>query len=348
MMKTSTQASSPPTSKVKRIVSKLRRHSHSPPPSASKSSSTSPLSSPNASTTSSTRRLPHIGCHLPHSQRQSRRGSATEEDERAHEVELWNTAYDALKRDTTSAGLVTAYESIIAHALPDALRPDHHGNTNGLPQEGERRFELMSMIATSGLSREVSAESKNDSGDDDAREILVDARATISRMLEKQASAGIAWAGICSLTPLLLDPLLRHKELRCGLVHLTDTIPHFMALPRTLHPASWSSPEDFQRIQPHVRQTLLDLYRRILEYEMNIVCAAASAWNMAARNVVDWQGWEAMDDAVRAKDHELMADVKRYGTDELKALLKERRASKPKGGGRGGSLSGSTDAGDGR
>lgn len=68
---------------------------------------------------------------------------------------------------------------------------------------------------------------------------------------------------------------------------------------------------------------------------MNIVCAAASAWNMAARNVVDWHGWKAMADAVREKDDELMSYVEKNGTDEAMALMEVQRKLAPEGGGRG-------------
>ncbi|KAL6352649.1 hypothetical protein LRP88_13118 [Fusarium phalaenopsidis] len=315
-MKTSTQTSPGhlgSTGKVKRIVGKIRRHTH--PPSVTSKSSVSAPSSTHASSISS-------NCPLRcHRNSQSRRGSAAE-DERARDIELWNAAYDALKKDARSNGLVLAYENIIGHELPEAHRPGHHGNPNELPMDGERRLELMSMIASSGLNREVSVTSKSDSGDDDAREILVEARST-----------------------LLLDPLLRHDDLRSGFVHLIATIPHYMSLARCTYPSSWTSSEDYERLQLQVRQTLLDLYRRILEYEMNIVCAAASAWNMAARNVVDWQGWRTMDDAVREKDVEVMGEMEKYGTDEARALMEERKKPVPEGGGRG-SMSSNTDAED--
>ncbi|KAI7768074.1 hypothetical protein LZL87_011050 [Fusarium oxysporum] len=330
-MKTASQPSAPhnATSKVKRLVGKIRRHSHPPSPEAS---SASPSSSANPSRESSSCPIPHIG---KHSQRQSRRGSASEEEERAHDLELWNAAYDVLKRDGTSSGLVLAYESIISHELPDTLRPGHNGNGNGLPTESERRAELMMMIAKSGLNREVKETSQTDSGDVEARENLIHTRSTIASLLDDQPSAAVAWAGFCSLTPLLLEPLLRHEDIRQGFVHIAHTIPHYMTLHRVLHPSSWTSLPEFQRQQPQVHQTLLTLYRRILEYEMNIVCAAASAWNMAARNVVDWHGWKAMADAVRDMDAELMGYVEKNGTDEVRALMEVQRKLEPEGGGRG-------------
>ncbi|KAF4998319.1 hypothetical protein FGRMN_3199 [Fusarium graminum] len=328
-MQTASQPSPPHNtrSKVKRLVGKIRRHSHPPTP-----DSASPLSSAKTSRESSICHRPHIGRH---SQRQSRRGSASEEDERMHDLELWNSTYDLLKRDKMSSGLVLAYESIISHALPDSLRPGHNGNANGLPSESERRTELMMMIAKSGLDREVKDTSQTDSGDADARDNLIQIRSVITSLVDDKPSAGIALAGFCSLTPLLLDPLLRHDDILQGFIHITDNIPHYLSLHRALHPTSWISQPEFQRLQPYIRQTLLDLYRRILEYEMNTVCAAASAWNMAARNVVDWHGWKAMADAVHEKDAELMGLVEKNGTDEARALMEVHRKLAPEGGGRG-------------
>jgi hypothetical protein len=197
-MKTASQPSAPhnAASKIKHLVGKIRRQSHPPPP---EYSSASPSSTANPSRESSTCPLPHIGRH---SQRSSRRGSASEEDERVHDLELWNAAYDVLKRDNTSSGLVLAYESIISHALPDSLRPGHNGNCDGLPTDGDKRTELMMMIAKSGLEREVKEVSQTDSGDGEAREYLIQTRSIIASLLDDQPSAAIAWAGFCSLTPV--------------------------------------------------------------------------------------------------------------------------------------------------
>lgn len=120
-----------------------------------------------------------------------------------HDLELWNAAYDLLKRDNTSSGLVLAYENIISHALPDSLRPGYNGSPNGLSSESERRTELMMMIAKSGLNREIKEASQTDSGDDGAaRDNLIQIRLMIASLLDDKPSAGIAWAGFCSLTPV--------------------------------------------------------------------------------------------------------------------------------------------------
>lgn len=150
-----------------------------------------------------------------------------------HDLELWNTAYDVLKRDNTSSGLVLAYENIISHALPDSLRPGYNGNGNGLQAEGDRRAELMMMIAKSGLEREVKEVSQTDSGDGEARENLIQTRSIIASLLDDQPSAAIAWAGFCSLTPVgsNLNPLNNNANsvTSYSLTPFSDTMTFVMA-----------------------------------------------------------------------------------------------------------------------
>lgn len=279
------------TSRVKRIVGRIRRHTDDT--ASTKSCSLHRIS----------------GSH----------NHATQE------ADLWNTAYDALKANLSTTGLVLAYESILLQQLPSQGVND---NSAGLPG-GPRRLELMTAVASAGLARELS--SKSDAGDDLARNVLVAARETVASLLDAHPGAAIAWAGICSLTPvrhyLLLDPLLRHQDIAQGFLYLTTNIPRFTTLPRILQRSAWQDERDYLRLREQTREALVVLYRRILECEMNCVCAAASSWNRAARNVVDWQGWRAMADKMREADEELARDIERYATEETHKSLTQ--ASNP-------------------
>lgn len=200
MKRQSTKHNANHVSRVNRIIGKIRRHPHPTTDTDTSSPVTAPSSSAHSSVSSA---CSHISCHSHHHQR--RRCSAADV-ENAHDLELWNAAYDALKCDPQSAGLVIAYETIIAQELPDVLRPGHHGNPNGLPAEHERRVDLMTRIAESGLERHICTGSKSDSEDNDAREILIRTRKTISDLIVVQSCAAVAWAGVCSLTPVRYIP----------------------------------------------------------------------------------------------------------------------------------------------
>ncbi|KPM43256.1 hypothetical protein AK830_g3237 [Neonectria ditissima] len=268
-MTAGTRPPATPTSRVKRIVGKIRRHPDAAAP------ATKPAAAP--------------------------------------ETDLWNTAYDALKTNLSTAGLVHAYESILSGNGVD-------GGPAGLPGGTPGRLEVMTAVVETGLARELST--KSDAGDDMARNLLVDARETVASLLDTHPGAAIAWAGVCSLTPLLLDPLLRHQDTAQAFLYLTANIPRFTSLPQILHQRAWLHQRDYLRLREHTRDAVLALCRRVLECEMNCVCAAASAWNRAARNVVDWHGWQAMANRMREADEELARDVEQYATEEVRALLR--------------------------
>ena len=54
-----------------------------------------------------------------------------------------------------------------------------------------------------------------------------------------------------------------------------------------MNPQLWKSQDAFKARCSEMKDELLRLYRKVLELQMNVVCAAASAWNRAAKNVVD-------------------------------------------------------------
>lgn len=94
-----------------------------------------------------------------------------------------------------------------------------------------------------------------------------------------------------------------------------------MAASQILLRDNWESETEFARLHIHTRQTVLDLYRKLLEFEMNCVCAAASAWNFGAKNVVDWNGWAGMARAIHDADEVLRRDMERYGTRDARERL---------------------------
>ncbi len=95
-----------------------------------------------------------------------------------------------------------------------------------------------------------------------------------------------------------------------GISHVLGRIDFYMTLISLLLPGSWRDDVKFRSQQDAVRDQISRQYRRILEFEMNFVCAAASAWNPAAKNVVDWHGLVGMIKAIQAADEDLVERIK--------------------------------------
>ncbi|KAI9150247.1 hypothetical protein HJFPF1_10005 [Paramyrothecium foliicola] len=237
-------------------------------------------------------------------------------------LDLWSAAYDYLRDRSGSAGLVVAYESIISQELPEHRKIG--GITTTLRDHPDSmRLDLVSSIASAGLRKRRA--SKASDVDEAARSILESAKDTVELMLNAYPSAALAWCGICALTPsllqLLLDPLIQKDDIRSGVVFVTGRISFYMFLTQLLLPASWRDQKDFHSKKDEARDMVIAQYRRVLEFEMNCVCATATSWNMAAKNVVGWQGLGKLDESIREGNDELRAFIEKYCIEAVSSRL---------------------------
>lgn len=73
---------------------------------------------------------------------------------------------------------------------------------------------------------------------------------------------------------------------------------------------------------------------------MNCVCAAASAWNPAAKNVVGWHGLANLVDAIKGADKEIVEIITSSTTPVTRVrLLKSYKDLEPIDGAQGGEMS---------
>lgn len=101
-------------------------------------------------------------------------------------------------------------------------------------------------------------------------------------------------------------------DMKRGALHVIGRIPWYMHLSELLLASGWKSDADFNREQAGVRDRLLLLYRKVLEFEMNCVCAAASTWNNAAKNVVGWHALGTLVRDIETLDDEIAQLINTY------------------------------------
>lgn len=97
-----------------------------------------------------------------------------------------------------------------------------------------------------------------------------------------------------------------------GAFHVLGRIPWYMHLSELLLGSAWKNDDDFHRQRDRTRERLLILYRKVLEFEMNCVCAAASSWNNAAKNVVGWHGLGTLVREIEDLDAEIANLIATY------------------------------------
>lgn len=131
-------------------------------------------------------------------------------------LQLWNSAYDALRDDPTTAALVVSYESIISQELPDHLKIGGI-NINFRGKSNTQRLELLTEIAKAGMTKRRG--SKISQVDEAARTVSEISKERVASRLAVYPSSAVAWAGICTLTPVsnkqrLFEIICLHKTKR--------------------------------------------------------------------------------------------------------------------------------------
>ncbi|KAG6013771.1 hypothetical protein E4U54_006342, partial [Claviceps lovelessii] len=129
---------------------------------------------------------------------------------------------------------------------------------------------------------------------------------------------------------LLLDAIVLRPSFRDGLVHVVGRIPWYMHNAHLLDARCWRDDDRFRRAQQATRDMLVKLNRKVLEFEMNCVCATASAWNAGARNVVEWNKMEQLMNNIKQLDEQVIETIKLNCSDkDRESLLAQYRDMDP-------------------
>ncbi|KOS22167.1 hypothetical protein ESCO_001493 [Escovopsis weberi] len=236
-------------------------------------------------------------------------------------LELWNAAYDSLRDRKESTALVAAYETIITHQLPDHLKLfGAMGSSFNDISIGERS-RLMTTITEAGLRRQHCSVSQSHATAT-AKHLVHSSTDMIESLVPEYPSAAVAWAGISTLTPLLLQTMLDCVHgVKCGTVHLISRIPWYTHLSDLLAPSNWRDLHDFKVQRQEMQECIVGLYRKVLELEMNCVLAAASTWCQIARNVVRRNDLIGLLDSLREADQHFVGMVETNMTGPAKQSL---------------------------
>ena len=87
---------------------------------------------------------------------------------------------------------------------------------------------------------------------------------------------------------------------------------------------SWEAYHQLQDEQRNIREKLVKLYRKVLELVMNCVCATASSWNAAAKNVVKWNTLDNLINTICDLDEQVAQIVRQNCHARAKEALLER------------------------
>lgn len=120
----------------------------------------------------------------------------------------------------------------------------------------------------------------------------------------------------------LLKPLLETSDMRDGLEHLVQRFEFYMALTPLLLSDSWTDQQDFKKFSLVVRNRVINLYTKLLLYQMRASRACYARWVTAVKDYVKVTSWRERLSELMAVEHELERNIEKYNTEVKKDSLR--------------------------
>ena len=138
--------------------------------------------------------------------------------------------------------------------------------------------------------------------------------------------AGLPWAGICVLLPLLTNDSKQRSSAMDGLEYIAKLVRRCTEIERLY------LRNDTSRLEEDLRKALTAMYRLVLEYQARAACQfSRNTAHQAIRNIMIADGWDCILTSI--KDHEIRCDIllriidaedSRSRADTLEALISEQ------------------------
>ena len=244
--------------------------------------------------------------------------------------DLWDRAYKRLRDDKESKKLMEAYEKVLATEIGD-----DEGSLAGLT--GSSLEKQMSGLVKKKLQEVEDARWRFQLGDrtveiraqlDRLIKAVLFAKDFISSAANTDPHAGLAWAGVAMLLPLLQNPTLQQSTLMEGVEYISHLIVRFTVIERNCR---WREPRikssnigDTTELNTTFETQVTKLYSHILCYEARVVCQMVRPTLLRyGRDVFKVDDWSTLINEVKASEAACTLISQVIDSETLEAALKD-------------------------
>ncbi|KAH7304482.1 hypothetical protein B0I35DRAFT_454747 [Stachybotrys elegans] len=247
---------------------------------------------------------------------------------------LWDRAYDGLRHKDEQ--LVDKYEELLSRELPPKTGTQRSDETNDRIDNTnlEHRQEQLKTIASNGLRRMDEGKTKyiifgHDFVPRDqiaqAARFVQGMRTLVNEAVRVSPEASLAWAGVCTILPILTNPVAAEEANRDGFTYVTSRMRFYAELEHLLWPASLRLAAGLRR---EFEDHLVDLYQYILEFQVRTVLRFyQSRLARLGDDVVKHEVWKGMLSRIQDLERIFDNDLKKINDSssrmELESLNKK-------------------------
>ncbi|KAL7961183.1 hypothetical protein V8C34DRAFT_274015 [Trichoderma compactum] len=255
---------------------------------------------------------------------------------------LWDRAYDGLKK--TDGQLVELYEKLLSTELQTntAIPIDHHDNFHEPLTTTENhinstnpntRLTQLKTITDRGLQKLEDGRTKYRIFGRDfipriqlaqATRFIQITRNVIDEAVKVSPYTCLAWAGVCLILPIFLNPCITEEACRNGCLYLTSRISFYVKLePLLLSPCDRLQTSG---INMELENRLIALYRQIIEFQMKLVRRVyLTRFSRFTEDTTRHEDWEGMMDHIHESEKVVRNDFKQVNDVVIKGELKKLR-----------------------
>ncbi|PTB65061.1 WD40 repeat-like protein [Trichoderma citrinoviride] len=186
--------------------------------------------------------------------------------------EIWDNAYDELKVEEPA--LLQAYERILTTQLlsqnDTTTKAIEVAGGNRIDQhDKENRRSQMQKLVRNGLDK-ISRESKAKSRMDDVLPIINASKDIVTNVVKGVPQAALPWAAVSLSLELLTNPISETKANCTGVKHVVEQMNWYCELATLLFGNQDGITAGIQR---ELRTKLIDLYKKLLSFEIKSICS---------------------------------------------------------------------------
>ncbi|KAF5522657.1 Vegetative incompatibility protein HET-E-1 [Colletotrichum aenigma] len=239
---------------------------------------------------------------------------------------LWNQAYDNLKRSETK--LVEAYENLLSAELRgDSHTPAASAEPHIKPELQERwhQMELLVQVGLQKTNKEAEFKQKAS----DVIRVISPLKEVIGKAVQAAPEAAIAWVGVSFALEILANPVTESGINRDGITYVVSKMEWYWNLVDLLFKPKDASP-DFKRLRLELERHIIELYQKLLLYQMKSVCLYYMGRGAAfVRDMFKLDNWAGRLDDIKAVEANVQRCLKQYNSQEtLQSLQSLEDAAK--------------------
>ncbi|KAK7393901.1 hypothetical protein QQX98_013314 [Neonectria punicea] len=257
-----------------------------------------------------------------------------EEAEAVAAQSLWNRAYDGLRHKEEQ--LVDKYEELLSRELPPKTSAPGSDETNDRIDNTnlENRQEQLKTITGNGLRRMDEGKTKYTIFGHEfvprdqiaqAAQYVQGMRTLVDEAVRVSPEASLAWAGVCTILPILTYPVAAEEANRDGFTYVTSRMRFYAELEHLLWPANLRLATGLRR---EFENHLVDLYQHILEFQFRTVLRFyQTRLARLGDDVVKHEVWKGMLSKIQELEKIFDSDLKKISDassrTELESLNKK-------------------------